>query len=93
MMEYGDNLQCKEECITVFMKRQEQLLGRQEFTTHKEIDEFLTDCFACVCENLDEVREYLEEAGMDAYGMSDEELLEQSELFLLSGGRVLVVEG
>ncbi|SFQ06878.1 hypothetical protein SAMN02910358_00603 [Lachnospiraceae bacterium XBB1006] len=83
----------EEECLEVFLKKQAQILGRVEFTTKEEADAFLSDCMACVCENLEEVREYLEEAGMDAYGMSDTELLSQSELFALSGGRFLVVEG
>lgn len=83
----------EEECLDVFLEHQEQLLGRKEFTTREEADTFLSDCMACVCKDLAEVREYLEEAGMDAYGMSDEELLSQSELFPLSKGRFLVVEG
>lgn len=82
-----------EECLDVFLEQQEQLLGRKEFTTREDADAFLADCMACVCKDLGEVREYLKEAGMDAYGMSDEELLSQSELFALSDGRFLVVEG
>ena len=39
------------------------------------------------------IREYMEEAGLDAYGMDDEELLSQSEIFPLSKGRYLIVEG
>lgn len=83
----------EEECLDVFLKKQEQILGRKEFTTREEADSFLADCMACVCENLDEVREYFEEAGMDAYGLSDDELLSQSELFALPNGKYLVVEG
>ena len=40
-----------------------------------------------------EVREYLEEAGADVSGMTEEELEEASEVFALSGGRYLIVEG
>ena len=39
------------------------------------------------------VREYFEEAGMDISGMKDQELEEASEVFALSDGRYLVVEG
>ena len=46
-----------------------------------------------MCKSLKEVREYMEEAGLDAYGMDDEELLSQSEIFPLSKGRYLIVEG
>ncbi|MCR4956341.1 MAG: glyoxalase [Lachnospiraceae bacterium] len=82
-----------EECLSVFLENQAQLLGHKEFTTMEEADEFLSDCMATVCKDINDVREYLEEAGMDAYGMSDEELLSQSEIFPLSDGRFLVVEG
>lgn len=82
-----------EECLKVFLKEQESLLGREEFTTLEEADEFLNDCMACVCDDLKDVRDYLEESGMDAYGMSDEEVISQAEVFSLSDGRYLVVEG
>ena len=48
---------------------------------------------ATVVDSLKEVREYFEEEGLDASGMSDEELEEASEVFALSGGRYLIVEG
>ena len=47
---------------------------------------------AVVCDNLKEVREYLSEVG-DISGMSEAELKEASEVFELSRGRYLVVEG
>ena len=77
----------------MFLENQEQLLGRKEMETLEDADAFLSDCMAVVCDSLKEVREYFEEAGMDAYGMDDEELLSQSEVFPLSRGRFLVVEG
>ena len=48
---------------------------------------------AVVVKDLKEVREYFDEAGMDAAGMSDRELLEASEVFSLSDARFLIVEG
>ena len=36
---------------------------------------------AVVVENIDEVKEFLEEEGMDIQGMSDEELEEAAEVF------------
>lgn len=83
----------EQECLEVFLNHQEQLLGRKEFETLEDADAFLSDCMAVVCENLKDVREYFEEAGMDAYGMDEEELMSQSEVFALSRGRFLVVEG
>lgn len=83
----------EQECLEVFLEKQEQLLGRKEIETLEDADAFLSDCMAVVCKDAQQVREYFEEAGMDAYGMEEQELLAQSEVFPLSGGRFLVVEG
>ena len=48
---------------------------------------------AVVVESLDDVRDYLEESGMDISGMSDEELEEVAEVFPLDDGTYLIVEG
>ena len=61
--------------------------------TPEEAEEFLDDCMAVVCKNLREVKEYFDEAGTDISGMSDEDILEASEVFALPSGRFLIVEG
>ena len=48
---------------------------------------------AVVVKNIKEVRAYLDESGMDVDGMSDQELLEASEIFPLDDGTYLIVEG
>jgi hypothetical protein len=48
---------------------------------------------AIVCKNLREVKEYFEEAGTDIAGMSDDDILDASEVFALPSGRFLIVEG
>ena len=48
---------------------------------------------ATIVENIDEVREFLEEEGLDVEGMSSEGLEDASEVFVLPGGRYLIVEG
>lgn len=48
---------------------------------------------AVVVDSLSAVRDYLEESGMDASGMSDEELEETAEVFALEDGTYLIVEG
>ena len=68
-----------EECLNVFLENQSQL--------------FVEDCMAVVVENIDEVKEFLEEEGMDIQGMSDEELEEAAEVFPIPDGRYLIVEG
>jgi len=82
-----------DEVLEVFLGKQEQLFSEPVAETPEEAEEFLEDCMAVVCKNLREVKEYFDEAGTDISGMSDEELLEQSEVFELPSGRFLIVEG
>lgn len=79
-------------CLSVFLEQQRKLFREPVAQTPEEAEEFLADCMAVVCENLDEVREYFDEEGMDITGMSDEELEEAQEVFALPDGRYLVVE-
>ena len=53
---------------------------------------FLEDCCAAVLGSVMEIRAYWEDEGVDLEGLSDEELLEQPEVFLLPSGKYLVVE-
>jgi len=47
---------------------------------------------AVVLDNIQDVRNYLEESGMDEVGMTDEEIEETLEVFKLPNGKYLVVE-
>lgn len=85
MREYDD------ECLFYFLEHQEQLLPERIAETPEEAEEFLEDCMAIVVKNLKAVRAYFEEEA-DITGMSDEELLEASEVFALPSGRFLIVE-
>ena len=82
-----------EEVLEVFLKKQGQLFDENVAETLEEAEEFLDDCMAVVVEDLEEVREYFDEAGTDISGMSDEDLLDASEVFKLPSGRFLIVEG
>ena len=82
-----------EACLEYFLAHQEQLLPEPMAETMEEAEEFLEDCMAVVCKNIKEVRDYFDDAGMDVAGMSEEELLEASEVFAIPDGRFLVVEG
>ncbi|MGI6007389.1 MAG: glyoxalase [Ruminococcus sp.] len=82
-----------EECLKIFLDNQEQLFDEPVAETLEEAEAFLEDCMAAVVGSLDEVREYMEESGMDVQSMSDEELEEASEVFPLPGGQYLIVEG
>ena len=82
-----------EECIQTFLEKQEQLFDEPVAETYEEAEEFLEDCMAAVVENIGEVKEFLEEEGLDVDSMSLEEIEEASEVFPLPGGRYLIVEG
>lgn len=82
-----------EECILTFLKNQGQLFAEPVAETEEEAEAFLEDCMATVVESLDEVKEFLEEEGLDIDGMSMEEIEEASEVFALPSGRYLIVEG
>ena len=82
-----------EEVLGTFIEKQTQLFSEVVAETPEAAEEFLEDCMAVVCKNIKEVREYFEDAGTDIAGMSEEELLDQSEVFSLPSGRFLIVEG
>ena len=87
MYDYDD------EVLEVFLKKQGQLFEEKVADSLEEAEEFLDDCMAVVVEDLNEVRAYFDEAGTDISGMSDDDLLEASEVFELPSGRFLIVEG
>ena len=78
--------------LKTFLKKQSRLFEEPVATNMEEAEEFLLDCMAVVCENMDEVREYFEESGADISQMDDDELEEAAEVFTLPDGRYLVVE-
>lgn len=82
-----------EECLKTFLKNQAQLFDEPVAETLEEAEAFLEDCMAAVVETIDEVKEFLEEEGLDVDSMSLEEIEEASEVFPLPGGRYLIVEG
>lgn len=82
-----------EESIEVFLKEQGRLYDEPVAETVEEAEEFLEDCMAVEVKNIKEVRKYLDEAGADVSGMSDEELEEAYEVFTLPSGGYLIVEG
>lgn len=82
-----------EESIEVFLKEQGRLYDEPVAETVEEAEEFLEDCMAVEVKNIKEVRKYLDEAGADVSGMSDEELEEACEGFTLPSGGYLIVEG
>ncbi len=76
-----------------FLDNQGKLFDQEVATTIDEAIEFLEDVMAIVVEDVDELRDYFEDNGTDTEGMSDEELLNSLEVFVMEDGKILVVEG
>ena len=81
------------EYLDAFLENQDWLFDQPVAETREEAEAFLEDCMAEIVDSLEDVREYLEELGMDVADMSDEELEDASEVFALPDGRYLIVEG
>lgn len=78
--------------LETFLKEQKRLFEEPVAETLEEAEEFLCDCMAQVFHDIKEVREYLEEAGMDIKEVSEKDLKEVLEVFSIPDGRYLVVE-
>ena len=78
-----------EECLRTFLKDQGQLFDEPVAETLEEAE----DCMAVIVDSLEEVREYFEESGADVDHMTEEEMEEASEVFVLPDGTYLIVEG
>lgn len=83
----------KKEYLEVFLKNQSQLFDEPVAETLEEADAFLDDCMAVVADRFQDVKNYFEENGTDTAGLTKEELLEESEVFVLPDGKYLIVEG
>lgn len=86
MNEYSQN------CLEIFLKKQGQLFDEPVAESLEEAEKFLEDCMAVVVDSMKEVRDYLEESGMDVSGLTMEELEEMAEVFSLEDGTYLIVE-
>lgn len=82
-----------EMCAGYFLEHQRQLFDKPVAGTPEEAADFLEECFAQVLDDIESVRDYLEDIGMDTDGMKDEEIESQMEVFKLPDGRYLVVAG
>ncbi|MBQ9764723.1 MAG: glyoxalase [Lachnospiraceae bacterium] len=82
----------EKECVEVLLKEQERIFGERVAENYDEAIEFLEDCFAVVLSNAKEIREYWDECGIDAEGMSDDDILEADEVIALPSGKYMVLE-
>ena len=82
-----------DECAKVFLRDQKQLFDEPVAYDLEEAKEFLEDCMAVYCKDIKELREVMDDEGMDVAALSNEELLEQLEVFKLDNGGYFFVEG
>ena len=82
-----------DECAKVFLRDQKQLFDEPVAYDLEEAKEFLEDCMAVYCKDIKELREVMDDAGMDVSDLSNDELLEQLEVFKLDNGGYFFVEG
>ena len=82
-----------DECAKVFLRDQKQLFDEPVAYDLEEAKEFLEDCMAVYCKDIKELREVLDDEGMDVSDLSNDELLEQLEVFRLDNGGYFFVEG
>lgn len=80
-------------CIEVFLKNQLQLFDQPVAEDDMEAEEFLEDAMAVICHSIQEVRGYMDDAGMDIDCMSDDDIKDAAEVFPLPDGRFLIVQG
>ena len=82
-----------DECAKVFLRDQKQLFDEPVAYDLEEAKEFLEDCMAVYCKDIKELREVMDDEGMDGSDLSNDELLEQLEVFRLDNGGYFFVEG
>ena len=77
----------------MFLRDQKQLFDEPVAYDLEEAKEFLEDCMAVYCKDIKELREVMDDEGMDVSDLSNDELLEQLEVFKLDNGGYFFVEG
>lgn len=82
-----------DECAKVFLRDQKQLFDEPVAYDLEEAKEFLEDCMAVYCKDIKELREVMDDEGMDVSDLSNDELLEQLEVFRIDNGGYFFVEG
>lgn len=82
-----------DECAKVFLRDQKQLFDEPVAYDLEEAKEFLEDCMAVYCKDIKELREVMDDEGMNVSDLSNDELLEQLEVFRLDNGGYFFVEG
>ena len=78
--------------VKAFLDNQLQLYPEEVAFDMDEARDFLEDTCAAVADTKKDVKSYLEDVGVDASGMSMDEILQMPEVFAVGDGRFLIVE-
>ena len=68
------------ECAAVFLRDQKRLFDEPVVFDVEEAEEFLEDCFAQYCKNIKELKQVMDDEGMDISGMSRSSLKYSSSM-------------
>lgn len=80
------------EVLDVFLANQLKLFPEKVADDYEEADEFLDMVCATIVNNKKELKEYLSD-NMDISELSDDSIDQIEEVFPLSNGKYLIVEG
>ena len=80
------------EVLDVFLANQLKLFPQKVADDYEEADEFLDMVCATIVNNKKELKEYLSD-NMDISELSDDSIDQIEEVFQLSNGKYLIVEG
>lgn len=86
-------MEYSKEALKVFLEKQTEYYDEVMVYTVHEAKEFLEENMAVELNSVKEVKEFMKENGMDIAGMTDTQIIEQSEVFSLPSGRFLVIPG
>jgi len=75
-----------------FLDGQLRLYPEEVVFDIEEAKEFLEESMAVVADSARDVRDYLDDVGVDTEGLSMKELLEMPEIFETEDGRFLILE-
>jgi len=81
-----------EATLKCFLDNQEKLFPQPVANTIEEADDFLTECMAVVCENVNEIWDFFDEEGLDLGEYTKKTIVDADEVFDIGDGRYLVVE-
>ena len=81
-----------EATLKCFLDNQEKLFPQPVANTIEEADDFLTECMAVVCENVNEIWDFFDEEGLDLGEYTKKTIVDADEVFDIGDGRYLIVE-